>query len=100
MNTYHVKIQSQSVKIMTEHEPKVFQRLKSEVEKKLDEIKNSHKQISMEKALFLTCLHLSEDKFVLKKLIDKNISSLESQAKSILEDLESSPNGTRLEISP
>ena len=100
MHTYNVEFQSQSLKLMTEHDPKAFQALKSEVEKKLDEVQNSYNKISIEKALFLTCLHLAEDKFLLKKAIDKNINSLESQAKSILEELESAPNGTRLEISP
>ena len=100
MHTYNVEFQSQSLKLMTEHDPEAFQALKSEVEKKLDEIQSSYNKISIEKALFLTCLHLAEDKFLLKKAIDKNINSLESQAKSILEELESVPNGTRLEISP
>ena len=96
MNTYHVKFQSQSFKLMTQHNRRDFQILKSEVESKWDEVQNSHKQISIEKALFLTCLLLAEDKFLLKKALDKNINSLESQARSILKDLESSSKGKRL----
>lgn len=98
MNTYNVEFQTQSFKIMTEHDPEVFQNLRSEVEKKLKEIKSSYSRISIEKALFLTCLHLVEDKFLLKKALDKNINLLESQAKSILADLESSQKGAGLEI--
>ncbi|MDE0091901.1 MAG: hypothetical protein OXN83_01285 [Oligoflexia bacterium] len=90
MNSYNVEFQSESFKLMTEHDSKVFSDLKSEVESKLTEIQNSHKEISIKKALFLTCLCLAEDKFFLKKTIDKNINQLESQAKSILADLEAS----------
>ena len=97
MNTYNVEFQSQSFKLITEHDPKVFQTLKSEVENKLDEVQSSHKQISIEKALFLACLRLAEDKFLLKKAIDKNIDSLEFQAKSLLDDIESAPNDSRFE---
>ena len=92
MNSYNVEFQSESFKLMTEHDSKIFVSLKSEVENKLKEVQNSHKGISIEKALFLTCLCLAEDKFFLKKAIDKNINQLESQAKSILADLESSSN--------
>lgn len=99
MNAYNVEFQSQSFKIMTEHDPDAFQLLKSEVERKLAEIKNSYKRISIEKALFLTCLYLAEDKFFLKKAIDDNINNLESQAKSILEELESSSQGAGFELS-
>ena len=98
MHSYSVDFQSQSFKLMTEHDSEVFKALKSEVENRLKEVQSSHKEISIEKALFLTCLHLAEAKFLLKKAIDKNINNLESQAKSILKDLESSPNGIRLEM--
>jgi len=98
VNTYNIQFKSQSFKVITEHKPKVFELLKSEVEKRLEEIQNSYSRISIEKVLFLTCLHLAEDKFLLKKAVDNKISRLESQAKSILKDLESSSKGSRLEI--
>ena len=100
MNTYNVEFQSQSFKLTTDHDQEVFRALKSEVEKKLDEIQSSYDTISIEKALFLTCLHLAEDKLILKKAIDENISNLESQAKSILEDIKSSPNDEKITIIP
>ncbi len=90
MNTYNVEFQSRSFKLMTEYDLEAFQALKSEVEKKLDEVQNSHKQISIESALFLTCLRLAEDKLVLKKAVNDNMDSLESQAKDILSSLEAS----------
>lgn len=98
MHTYNVEFQSQSFKIMTEHDSKIFENLRSEVEKKLKEVQLSYNRLSIEKALFLTCLHFAEDKFLLKKAIDKNITNLEAQAKSILTDLESSPKEAGLEI--
>ena len=99
MNTYEVEFQSQVFKLATDHDKEAFQALKSEVERKLAEIQSSYKEISIEKALFLTCLHFAEDKLLLKKAVDKNINSLESQAKSILEDLELSPDGIKFEVS-
>ncbi len=98
MNTYDVEFQSQFFKLKTDHDKVVFEALRSEVEKKLNEIQNSYKKISVEKALFLTCLHFAEDKLLLKRAIDENINSLESQAKDILADLESSSGGTKFEI--
>lgn len=98
MNSYNVEFQSESFKLVTDHEPKVFTALKLEVESKLKEIQDSHKRISIEKALFLTCLYLAEDKFFLKKAIDKNINQLESQAKSILTDLEASNLGFKINL--
>ena len=98
MHSYNVEFQSESFKLMTEHDSKVFNALKSEVENRLKKVQNSHKGISIEKALFLTCLCLAEDKFFLKEAIDKNINQLESQAKSILADLESS-SMARFELS-
>ena len=100
MNTYNVEFQSQVFKLTTDHNKEAFQALKSEVEKKLAEIQSSYERISVEKALFLTCLHFAEEKLLLKKAIDENINSLESQAKSILEDLESSHNSAKFEIIP
>ena len=90
MNSYDIEFQSQSFSLKTEHDSKVFQALRSEVDKKLKEVQSSNKGIPIDKALFLTCLYLAEDKFFLKKAIDKNINQLESQAKTILDDLESS----------
>lgn len=98
MNTYNVEFQSESLKLTTDHNPDVFQALKLEVEKKLKEVQRSYKRISIEKALFLACLHLAEDKFFLKKALDENITNLESQAKSLLEELGSS-SSMRFEIS-
>ena len=98
MNSYNVEFQSESFKLVTDHDPTVFTALKLEVENKLKEIQNSHKRISTEKALFLTCLYLAEDKFFLKKAIDKNINQLESQAKSILTDLEVSNSGFKINL--
>ncbi|MCZ0932818.1 MAG: cell division protein ZapA [Oligoflexia bacterium] len=98
MNSYNVEFQSESFKLATEHDSKAFTALKSEVESKLKEVQNSHKGISIEKALFLTCLCLAEDKFFLKKAIDKNINQLESQAKSILADLEASNAGFEINL--
>ena len=71
MNTYDIEFQSQFFKVTTEHDKEAFQALKSEVEKKMGEIQSSYEKISIEKALFLTCLHFAEDKFLLKRPLMK-----------------------------
>ena len=98
MNSHNVEFQSESFKLVTEHDSKVFTALKSEVENKLKEVQRSHTGISIEKALFLACLCLAEDKFFLKKAIDNNINRLETQAKSILADLEASSSGFEINL--
>ena len=98
MNSYNVEFQSQSFKLATEHDSKVFEALKSEVENKLKEVQSSHKGLSIEKALFLACLCLAEDKFFLKKAIDQNINQLETQAKNILADITASNSGFEINL--
>ena len=87
MNTYHIKIQSESFKIIAEHKKELFEGLQSEVDKKLQTVQSSNSGISMNKALILTCLQLAFDKHQLKQLIDKNIDQLESQTKSLLKEM-------------
>ena len=99
MNTYNLEFQSQSFRLLTDHNEEDFQNLKSEVENKLNEIKKAHTNLSTEKALLLTCLSLAEDKLFLQKAVGKNIDQLESQAKSILKEIERTP-GSELEILP
>jgi len=87
MNTYHIKFESESFKIITEHKKELFEGLQNEVDKKLKTIQSSNSGISMNKALILTCLHLAFDKYQLKQLLDKNINQLESQTKSLLKEI-------------
>ena len=98
MNIYNIEFQNQSFKIKTEHEGRVFQALRSEVDKSLKEIQSSYKNISVEKALFLACLQFAEDKYLLKKAIGKNVDKLESQARSLLDELKENPQGVKFEI--
>ena len=87
MNSYHVKFNSESFKIMTKHSEEIFRTLQSEIDRKLKEVQNSNSGISIHKALILTCFQLAEDKYMLKQAINKNINQLESQTKSLLEDI-------------
>ena len=99
MNTYNIEFQNQSFKVRTEHNKETFQTLKSEVNQRLEEIQSSYQKISVEKALFLACLQLAEDKYLLKKALDTNINQLEVQAKSLLDELANSPHSVNFEIS-
>ena len=87
MNTYHIKIQSESFQIMTEHKAEIVQALQDELDKKLTKVQSTNSGISMNKALILTCLQLAEDKYLLKQVIDDNINQLESQTKSLLKEI-------------
>lgn len=98
MHVYNVEFQNQFFKIKTEHDDKVFKTLKLDLDKKLQGIQKNYKRISFEKAIFLVCLQLIEDKHFLKQTIDKNINKLESQAKSLLDDLTTAPQGVNFEI--
>ena len=72
---------------MTKHSEEIFQTLQSEIDRKLKEVQNSNSGIAINKALILTCFQLAEDKYMLKQAINKNIHQLESQTKSLLEDI-------------
>ena len=85
MHTYNVEFQSETLKLKTNHKPEAFEALRLEVESKLKAVQKAG--LSSQKALFLTCLHLAEDKLILKKALGKNIDSLEYQAKGILEEI-------------
>ena len=87
MNTYHIKFQSESFQIMTEHKEELFQTLQGEVDNKLKTVQSSNSGISMNKALILTCLQLAFDKYQLKQVLDKNVNQLESQTKSLLKEI-------------
>jgi len=72
---------------MTHHSKDVFQALRSEIDRKLEEVKNSNSKISINQALILTCFQLAEDKYLLKQAINKNVDQLEFQTKTLLKDL-------------
>ncbi|MGI9549351.1 MAG: cell division protein ZapA [Bdellovibrionales bacterium] len=97
METYEIRLCGYPLKLKTKHNKETLEFFKSEVEEKIKAIQDNHQNISIEKALFLTCLSFAEDRFFLKKAINKNLDRLESKAKSVLKGLESSSKNINFE---
>ena len=90
MQTYQVNISGCPLKLKTEHDRATVDILKSEVELKIKDILNRHSNISLQKALILTCLHFAEGRFLLRKAICEKLDHLEFQAQDVLKGMESS----------
>jgi len=97
METYNINLCGHLLKLKTEHNKETLNLFKFAVEEKLKDIQSSHQNISLEKALFLTCLCFAEEKYFLKEIIHKNLNGLESKARNVLKSLESSSQGINLE---
>ncbi len=97
MEIYEIQLCGYPLKLKTDHNKQTLETFKCEVEEKFQKIKKNHRSISLEKALFLTCLGFAEDRYFLKKAINQNLDHLESKARNVLKDLESSSQGINLE---
>ena len=87
MQTYQVNISGCPLKLKTEHDGATVDILKSEVELKIKDMLNSHSNISLQKALILTCLHFAEDQFLLRKALCERLDHLELKAQSLLKSV-------------
>ncbi len=97
MKTYEIELCGYFLKLKTKHNKEILEVFKSEIEEKVEKIKENHTHISLEKALFLTCLCFAEDRYLLKKAINQNLDRLESKARNVLKGLESSSQGINFE---
>ena len=98
METYTIQLNGKSLTLKTEHNNQTLEVFKSKVEEKINQIKQSHSQISLEKLLLLTCLCLAEDNYFLKESINKNLNGLESQVQDVLKGLESSSQSVNFQV--
>ena len=97
MQTCEIRLQGYPLRLKTDRSGETIELLRAEVERKIKQAQEAPNHIPLEKALLLTCLRLAEDRFLLKKAVTQNLDRLESQAREILEDLESSSDGIELE---
>ena len=88
---YLVQVAGLSLKLRSSHDEETVRKLASLVDKKVNEALGAGNNVSFQNALLLAALHLAEDLTLLKSLMDRRLDLLESQAKDILSDLESSP---------
>lgn len=90
MQAYKFHFCGSPVQLKTDNAEDVVQAVQSEIEMKVQEIKAAHRDLPLHKILMLVCFDFSEEMFFLKRAIRKNLNHLESDAKNLLKDLESS----------
>ncbi len=89
LKIYDVQIGGYSLRLKASQETDQVERLIQTVEKRVQESLKSNKNISMQKALILSCLNLAEDHFALKEQTLQEINHLESKLQSIVALLKS-----------
>ena len=87
---YDVQIGGYSLKLKTSHKPDKVEKLIQVVEDKIGESLKAHSNISVQKALILSCLNMAEDFINLKESARQQIDQVESKAKSLASLLKSS----------
>jgi len=80
---YDVQIGGYSLKLKADQGAKKVEQLIQAVETRVQASLKNNKNISIQKALILSCLNLAEDHVALKEQAFQEISQLESRLKSI-----------------
>ena len=80
---YDVQIGGCSLRLKAHQKTDKVEQLIQTVETRVQESLKNNKNISMQKALILSCLNLAEDYFALKEQTLQEIDSLESKLQSI-----------------
>ena len=94
---YEVQVAGLPLRLKSSHDAKTVQELIDLVDAKVKEAMSSNSSITFQKALLLASLHVAEDLVFLKRAVRNRLDSLETKAKGILTELDSSPL-TRLTI--
>lgn len=89
--TYEVQVAGMPLRLKSSHDQETVQELIDLVDGKIKEAMASNSSISFQKALLLASLHVAEDLVFLKRALKVRLDSLESKAKGILSELDSSP---------
>lgn len=89
--TFEVQLAGIAMRLKTSHDAATVENLVSLVNEKVDQILTDCPSISFQKALLLAALHMAEDMVTTKKQALLELDQLESKAKGILSELESSP---------
>lgn len=91
--TYEVQVAGLPLRLKSSHDEQTVQELVELVDQKVKEAMNSNSSISFQKALLLASLHVAEDFIFLKRAVRNRLDTLETKAKSILTELDSTPLG-------
>lgn len=89
--TYEVQLAGVPMRLKTTHDPATVEQLVTMVNEKVEQILTDCPNISFQKALLLTALHMAEDSVTVQRQALNELDSLETKAKAILSELESSP---------
>jgi cell division protein ZapA len=89
--TYEVQVAGLPLRLKSSHDVQTVQELIDIVDAKVKEAMSSNSSISFQKALLLASLHVAEDLVFLKRALKGRLDSLETKAKGVLTELDSSP---------
>ncbi|MGE3974855.1 MAG: cell division protein ZapA [Bdellovibrionales bacterium] len=96
-NVYEVLLGGLHMKLKTTHDDKTVNQLIDYVDQKVSEALRATKSGSLQNAAFLACLNLAEELIMLKKRAVGEIERLETKAKKVILELESSQGPSRLD---
>lgn len=91
--TYEVQVAGLPLRLKSSHDEQTVQELVELVDQKVKEAMNSNSSISFQKALLLASLHVAEEFIFLKRAVRSRLDTLETKAKGILTELDSTPIG-------
>ena len=89
--TYEVQVAGLPLRLKSSHDEHTVQELIDLVDAKVKEAMASNSSVSFQKALLLASLHVAEDLVFLKRAVRGRLDQLETKAKSVLTELDSSP---------
>ncbi len=89
--TYEVQVAGMPLRLKSSHDQETVQELIDLVDGRIKEAMSSSANISFQNALLLASLHVAEDLVFLKRALRDRLDNLETKAKGVLTELESSP---------
>lgn len=89
--TFEVQIAGLALKLKSSHDAQTVNELVDLVNDRVQKALSFNSNISFQKALLLASLHIAEDLVLLKRTTYSELETLESKAKKVIHELESSP---------
>lgn len=90
-DTYEVQVAGLPLRLRSSHDVQTVQELVGLVDERVAQALSANSSISFQKALLLASLHIAEDLVFLKRASRSRLDQIESKAKGILSELDSSP---------
>ena len=91
LKTYQVNIGGHQLKLKSNHDAVTFDEIVQLVEKQfILSSKGKNQNLSVQKALILSCLNVAEELVCLKKILAQKLGQLESSVQSIFSKMKSS----------